>query len=283
MTQIHSPRGRVLSWAALGLALLLGQVVQPAPAFAACTADRFCCSAGSNNTNVCDFDSDCPGGACVAPFSVCAGGTNDGAPFCGSSSECPGGTCASTASVCTAGENKGFPCTSNNHCPGGTCSANGLFCFGGDFDRFPCVDSNDCTDVGANPGVCRAPATPIEQQLLCSAGSRDGLACDTEADCPNGVCVFAQNVCDGGSEFVNGFFCTAETDCEPGVVCQPTQKICTAGDTKGFGCTRQDHCSAGSCAATGQVCEVDSDFGFSCVDNTDCDTSETCSAPLCSQ
>lgn len=261
------------------LAALLAIALAPDLVQAVCERNSFCCTGGTSDGEACTFDSGCPGGACVFALTVCEGGSNDGSPFCVSDGTCPGGRCAATQKVCGSGSSAGFPCTTSAHCAGGSCVSNGLFCFGGGFNRTPCVSNADCAGEGIDPGTCRAPAAPVPDVFLCSAGGNDGGTCASSLDCPSGACVFAQHVCDGGT--VDGLLCQADTDCEPSAPCRPTQKICNAGGSKGFGCLRTSGCSTGTCVSSGRVCESQSEFAtLACIDNADCGSNGVCSAPL---
>src|SRR2546428_12317154 len=54
--------------------------------------------------------------------------------------------------------------------------------------------------------VAQTPTPTPSGEFLCSAGPRDGQACNGDDDCaPTGVCVFAQAICDGGAD--DGNFC----------------------------------------------------------------------------
>lgn len=135
------------------------------------------------------------------------------------------------------------------------------------------------------------------EQRLCSAGVRDGQTCREAADCPEGACVVAQAVCDGGLD--DGFDCDCPEsscsaapacaadpelgtcvggpnqgtccdlafNCRTAAPCRGTQKICLAGSLKGFPCLRDEHCRGSVCWATGRVCAED---GLPCVNDADC-------------
>ena len=120
--------------------------------------------------------------------------------------------------------------------------------------------------------------------FLCSAGPRDGLACDpdnVDADCaPTGVCVIAQAICNGGLD--DGFYC----GCIGGAcnastpVCDPDfTGICVGGVNAGLCCDENDdpefsyvaNCDSAPCAGTQRVC-LSGDFkGFACVRDEHCD------------
>jgi hypothetical protein len=145
--------------------------------------------------------------------------------------------------------------------------------------------------------------TQVSSDLACSGGPRDGAACRSDDDCfvscPTsfGACVVIQGVCDGGD--FDGFPCDcpggtcvgtgAEGICQGGAfagdpcrtvpgegtcgarrACVGTQKVCTAGEFRGFGCLRAAHCPGGSCSSTGRFCDG-GDFEFySCAVSADC-------------
>jgi hypothetical protein len=145
--------------------------------------------------------------------------------------------------------------------------------------------------------------------FLCSAGSRDGLNCDSDDDCPGGVCVLSQGVCDGGSD--DGFPCSCpggscgsspacsadpsfgtcsggafageccdrDFNCSDGRPCTGSQKVCVGGTDAGLPCLRDSHCSGGgSCRSTGRfclgVCQSGASRGDLCTSEDDCDGAE---------
>lgn len=153
-------------------------------------------------------------------------------------------------------------------------------------------------------------AAPAPAQFLCSAGTRDGLTCAGDEECPNGgVCVIPLGVCSGGES--DGFFCACPTsecvaepvcpedpslglclggvfedlccpvslNCFDGRPCAATQKLCIGGVNKGFPCITNAHCPRSLCRSTGRFC-LGGDFdSFACVDDADCPGGE-CSGPL---
>ena len=152
------------------LVIILACSGEPA-ALASCKLDQYCCSGGSNNANVCTYDSDCPGGgACLFPAGICTGGTADGTPYCTKNSDCPGGTRSATQRLCSGGDNRGFPCTTITQCPGSgaNCVANGMFCFGGSFDHLACVSDATAKTQRLFPALAR-------RQALRSPNSRSAL------------------------------------------------------------------------------------------------------------
>jgi hypothetical protein len=283
----------VLFGAALGAVLATGM---PREAGA---APGLLCSAGGNNGDECDFDSDCPNGACVAAQFICEGGTRDtdicdcpestcvrgacsGGPrenaACDPANECDGGTCQQTSRICNAGDLKGFGCANNGQCgDGAVCVANGQFCWGGSFFKFGCVDDDDCDPEG-DAGICRGPAQRVPIVQICSAGRDDGDRCAGDNNCPNGACVLGQTVCDGG-DTRDGFFCESTTDCDRDASCTLSQKLCGAGDNKGATCVDDRTCGGGECISTGLLCNGGEGENFSCVDDDECSGRGDCVVP----
>ncbi len=150
--------------------------------------------------------------------------------------------------------------------------------------------------------------------FLCSAGSQDGAPCNTQEDCPGGVCVIAQGVCNGGTDdsfpcdcaggtcsaqpvcasdatmgtcsggpFAGGC-CSTQTNCADAAPCIGSQKACIGGDNKGFSCLNNQQCpvnggaSFSQCRSTGKVCAGGTFNGFTCVTTADC-PSGVCTGP----
>lgn len=146
---------------------------------------------------------------------------------------------------------------------------------------------------------------PASAQFLCSAGTRDGLDCAGDEDCTGGgACVIPLGVCSGGES--DGFFCACPSsecaaepvcpddgglglcvggvfediccdvslNCFDGSPCASTQKLCLAGENKGFPCISNAHCPGSLCRSTGLFCEGGDFEAFACVDDFDCPDSE---------
>ncbi|MFI5399098.1 MAG: beta-propeller fold lactonase family protein [Candidatus Binatia bacterium] len=137
-------------------------------------------------------------------------------------------------------------------------------------------------------------------RLLCSAGARDGAACAVDADCPDGACVVAQGVCDGGKDdgllcdcpgatcvagatcgtdptmgtcsggTADGQCCDAQSNCAGNRSCVGTQKVCLAGPVRGMSCLRDAQCLGSQCGAIGKSCGGGDFAGFACVADGDC-------------
>lgn len=133
-------------------------------------------------------------------------------------------------------------------------------------------------------------------QFLCSAGSRDGMPCEGFTDCPGGVCVIAQGVCPdaficdcpGGhcsndatcpdepsfgtcaDGVVAGLCCDVALECLDGGACVGTQKICIDGLDQGFSCLDNSQCDSGNCASTGCFCDGGDFDSYACGTGNDC-------------
>jgi len=131
----------------------------------------------------------------------------------------------------------------------------------------------------------------VSAQFLCSAGSNDGQACESDDNCPSGSCVIEQGVCDGGSDDglscdcpggtcgaagtcsggdFAGESCDVQFNCAGSRPCVASQKLCFAGDAKGFACLRDDHCPLSTCCSTGKYCDAGDFDSYACVDSTGC-------------
>jgi len=147
-------------------------------------------------------------------------------------------------------------------------------------------------------------------QFICSipaGGSRDGQSCDSDDDCPGGVCVLAQGVCEGGSDdsfacscpggtcsgspvctdddsfgtcsggSFAGECCDTDFNCAGGS-CRSTQKVCVGGANQGLPCTKDAHCPSSNCRSTGKfclgVCQTGASRGDLCSSSDDCDGAE---------
>ncbi len=141
-------------------------------------------------------------------------------------------------------------------------------------------------------------------EFVCSAGANDGRACTAQSDCPGGACVITQGVCSdtagfpcdcpgsvcSGTTCSGGVFaggtCDTTTNCDTGVSCVGTQKVCVGngtgsnGNPAGFSCLSNAQCSSGQCVSTGRVCADGTDFaGFACGQDADCCASGTSCNP----
>jgi len=144
--------------------------------------------------------------------------------------------------------------------------------------------------------LANAAAQPTGE-FLCSAGSQDGAPCDTAADCPGGVCVTVQGVCDGGTDdglpcdcpsgscsaqaktcsggTFSGLSCDPTFNCAGNSPCTGSQQVCVGGQNQGYSCLRDDQCPGSQCRSTGKVCVGGQFAGYTCTGNADC-PSGTC-------
>jgi len=161
--------------------------------------------------------------------------------------------------------------------------------------------------VGVMPAASAQTPTPKPTgEFLCTVAggaSPDGKACNGDDDCaPNGVCVIAQPVCNGGTDDgaycgCIGTQCTATspacdsadalpgvcpsgpnateccdpaTNCSDGAPCIGAQKVCLGGDNKAVSCLNDGQCPGSVCRSTGKFCNGGDLDSFSCVDDSDC-------------
>jgi hypothetical protein len=142
--------------------------------------------------------------------------------------------------------------------------------------------------------------------FLCSAGTRDGLDCASDDECPGGVCVLAQGVCNdtdgfacacpagtcGGTPVCSddasfgtcsggafaGECCDQDFNCDAGTGCVGSQKVCVGGQSQGLPCLRNEHCVGGTCRSTGRfclgTCQSGSSAGDLCTSSDDCGGAE---------
>ena len=120
------------------------------------------------------------------------------------------------------------------------------------------------------------PSTTPTDKFLCSAGPRDGQACNTDADCASaGVCVIAQGVCDGGT--VDGLPCDcAGGTCRATPVCSTdaTLGTCSGGQNATECCDLTTNCSGGNpCVGAQRVCLDGENMGFACLHDSQCPSS----------
>lgn len=154
------------------------------------------------------------------------------------------------------------------------------------------------------PWAAGSAAAQGNGQFLCSLGSRDGQSCGSDDDCPGGVCVLSQGVCDGGDD--DGFPCSCaggtcsgtpvcssdasfgtcsggpfageccdlDFNCSGGRPCTGSQKVCLGGQSQGFPCLRDAQCPGSVCRSTGKfclgVCQTGASQGDLCTSDDDC-------------
>jgi YVTN family beta-propeller protein len=144
---------------------------------------------------------------------------------------------------------------------------------------------------------------------VCSTGEREGSSCFTRAECPGGVCVEAQGICDGGSDdgllcdcpggtcagepvcgadpqrgtcqggMRPGACCERSSNCGDGAACTATARLCASGPSKGIPCLDDHHCVGAACIATNRVCVGGSFDASGCIDDGDCPRGACVAAP----
>ena len=155
----------------------------------ACQEGITFCQGGSNDTNACNADTDCPGGGTCAPLicsqGQCMGGDN-ALSSCYTNADCVGGTCTGAGLSCTsdstctlnqanncgdylcrAGQNKNMPCRTDVDCPGSRCTP--------------------CSLLSKYPGICNSPVR-LRQAGVCAGGTKVGVECTQNSDCPSSTC-----------------------------------------------------------------------------------------------
>jgi hypothetical protein len=252
--------------------------------------DIFKCSGGDDDGTNCVLDSDCPGGACAkalfvclngardgercdCPESTCDGSTCAGGARMGEPCDCSGGVCEPTVQFCSIespGNSAGAACLSSAQCAEFPCASNGHYCWGGPRFKLACLDDESCEADGGF-GTCSLPGTPVAIANLCSGGSNNGAACDSNSQCPGGACVIGRTLCDGGPML--HAFCESDTDCDPGSPCTLTGRICE-GAMQGQYCIDASTCDGGGCVATGRYCNGGTNFP--CVNDQDCIANGNC-------
>jgi len=143
-------------------------------------------------------------------------------------------------------------------------------------------------------------AAPATGARLCSAGTRDGSPCSTNADCPGGACAAVQGVCDGGADdgllcdcpgatcagqpvcgddpqlgtcsggALDGACCDRTFNCGGGAACTATYRLCASGPSKGMPCLADHHCVGAACVAVARVCAGGEFASSSCIDDGGC-------------
>src|SRR2546428_11659111 len=92
--------------------------------------------------------------------------------------------------------------------------------------------------------VAQTPTPTPSGEFLCSAGPRDGQACNRDQDCaPGGACVIGQRVCNGGTGDRVPCDCAGTT----GMPCQGTGTTgtCHGGTMNGGSCDPSNTSSTG--------------------------------------
>jgi hypothetical protein len=151
-----------------------------------------------------------------------------------------------------------------------------FLCSGGPRDGLNCAADDDCfVSCPSSFGAC------VLVNGVCNGGEFDGFPCD----CPGGVCLGSgtEGTCQGGA-FAGDPCRTAigAGNCNSGIACVGTQKICLSGDLQSFGCLGNDDCDGATCGSSGKFCDGgDFDF-YSCVANVDCSGGNCIAPDFCS-
>lgn len=106
------------------------------------------------------------------------------------------------------------------------------------------------------------------ETFLCSAGTRDGLECANDPDCPGGVCVLAQGICRGGGR--DGDYCEETSDCGEGGACLLSHRVCLSGDKEGVSCLGNDQCPDSECISSGLFCDGGDFDLYACINDDSC-------------
>ena len=277
-----------------------------------CTADTCAAGTGCVNppiagTPPCD-DGDpcttgeaCAGGACVGgigldcddgnpctdnlcdPAVGCATVANqaacDDGDLCTGDDHCLDGVCAAGAPV---------DCNDANPCTTGECTPSGCVqeAVGG-----PCNDDDSCTTgdacedgqcVGVGPDCddgdpCTLDGCDLSQACVYLAASSttpcdDGLACNGEDHCADGVCVAGlAEACDDGD------VCTDDSCTDDGQCHHAAREGCCLSDAD---CPESGACVTLICETPGEVCVGLSEPGC-CKEPADCDDGNVCTADEC--
>ncbi len=208
-----------------------------------CTSDDACAKGGCTGTPAaCDDDIACTFDSCDPGTGACAntpgGGACDDANPCTSDACEPGVGCAHEADNAASCDD-GDDCT-DDACQGGQCVVASYVCqCKNDAD---CDDKNPCTVDTCSAGSCSTEA------------GNEGSACSTGSKCDlpdSGTC--KAGACTGGATKT----CADKKDACNDAQCNPATGACevqakkdgTACDADGDGCTANDGCKAGECAA----------------------------------
>jgi hypothetical protein len=143
-------------------------------------------------------------------------------------------------------------------------------------------------------------ASPAPAARRCSGGGNDGLPCAGDIECPAGVCVIAQGICDGGDDDglwcdcpggtcvpepacaakpgrgtcsegpAAGTCCDLASNCRGRRPCVGTAMLCAGGPGKGQPCLRDEQCPDAACRPLARYCAGGDFARYACVDHGDC-------------
>ncbi|MFI5366808.1 MAG: hypothetical protein ACHQ4J_14425 [Candidatus Binatia bacterium] len=301
-----------------------------------CVGTQKVCLAGSGKGSSCLNDNQCPGSSCQSTGKFCSGGDFD-SYSCVDDADCnnvngsPGGSCLSAGQPIPTPTPTPTPAACTGDCDGsGDVTVNEIIilvnmALGSQTQLSACPNGlpagiTDPSQVNITMIISAVnnalngcgstiPTPAASGEFLCSAGPRDGQACNADSDCaPGGACVIAQGVCEGGADDAsycgciagtcspstpacdptitgvcvggaNAALCCSETsdplssyvpNCSGGAPCVGTGKVCLGGSNKGVSCLNDTICVGSVCQSTGEYCNGGDFDGYSCVDSADC-------------
>lgn len=249
-----------------------------------CAVDQFCDATNrqciEDGKGKCTSDLQCPiGELCDVVSHYCVSG-------CREAGDCPLGMvcrCPDGAAACEApaiGECRAHPPDDDTLalCDDDTFCRWGEFCLYDDtVEDTVCVAADgpycDPCTTGAGQGLslCGTDAANyclVDTSVPGGLGSYCGVACDQEADCPNGfgchfVVILTQALCSVDTDCpATGGACTTDADC-PGGRCDPTEERCAGkcagheGGAAGTGycsCVQDLDCPQDTCDTQERVC-----------------------------
>ena len=257
-----------------------GECVASALSGVSCESDDNDCTADTCVSGVCEHLPK-SGDACGDDGNPC---TNDiceqgicGVPLSGTACDSDDNPC--TTEVCQAGACKATPLPDATPCDDGTwCNGSADRCEGGECVPLssgdPCDPSLPCVNV-----ICHEPSGDeekgtCEQELLSDVSCDDGLYCNGEDICDEGVCMHIDPPCHSEDlEICEVDICDEDADaCSIAAI--PDGDPCREQD--GLQCNGIERCQAGTCTAGSPFCPVFND----CSRNV-CHEGEAGAEPTC--
>ncbi len=252
-----------------------------------CNGIEFCnafftCDRG--DPPVCDDGNSCTDDACD-PITGCSNTANpantceDGLYCTGEQSCSADGECVSQNVPCAADEvcdeddDECVECLEPAHCD------DGLYCNGSEV-----CDGDD---------TCQPGTAPCSAGEVCDEDADDCVQCLTAADCDDGSVCNGSETCDEAGNCVagtglscnDGNLCTDDS-CDPTAGCTYSADDTNSCDD-GLYCNGAETCVGGTCAAgtaacpEGESCDEARDACLECLEATDCDDEDDCTADTC--